>query len=87
MKLSEVKLDQKIVGVYSILGIICGFVSNYFTATSLSYSLMIPLGIYAISTVPLLRLTKEQKTQTVVSGSILTFLLVWVMVWVFLYNI
>lgn len=85
--MSEVKLDQKIVGVYSILGIICGFVSNYFTATSLSYSLMIPLGIYAISTVPLLRLTKEQKTQTVVSGSILTFLLVWVMVWVFLYNI
>ena len=87
MKLSEFKFDQKLVGIYSIMGTVCGFISNYLTATNLSYSLMIPLGVYALSAVPLLRMTKEHKTQKVVSNSILTFLLVWIMVWVFLYNI
>jgi len=87
MKLKSITIEQKIVFIYMIIGIVCGLVSSYFTATNLSYALMLPVAIYAVATVPLLRMAREHKTSMVISNSLVTFLLVWILVWVFLYNI
>ncbi len=87
MKLESFTIEQKIVFVYSVIGLVCGFVSSIFTSSNMSYALLVPLGIYAVATALLLKMTKEHKTSTVVSNSLVTFLLVWMLVWVFLYNL
>jgi len=87
VKLKTLTIEQKIVFVYMMIGIVCGLISSYYTATNLPYALMFPVAIYAIVTVPLLRMAKEHKTSMIISNSLVTFLLVWILVWVFLYNI
>lgn len=77
-------LEQKLTIVYSIIGIASGFVSNFFT---LLYAVSIPLVAYSISFVFLVRLIKHKKILWLLSNSFITFVLVWLVAWIFIYNL
>lgn len=78
-------LDKKLIGIYTLLGVVLGVVSNYFS--SLIYQLAIPLAVYLISFFILIRYEKSKKPKWLFYNSFLTFLLVWFMVWILLYNL
>lgn len=81
------KLEQKIVAAYLLVGFVCGILSNYLASINLTYALLVPLGIYFVTLVPLVKVIKERRFRMLISNSLVTFFLVWVMVWVFLYNL
>ncbi len=86
MSLGEIKLEQKLVAVFSLLGAMSGYVSNY-----LSYNEFYPFVatglIYGASLLVASAMSRKDKKNIVVSNSLITFLLVWIVVWTFLYNI
>jgi len=86
MKLN-IMLEQKIVAVYSAVGFACGVLSNYLTTINLSLALLLPTACYFATLFPLIKLIKERKLRMLVSNSLITFFLVWLMVWVFLQNL
>lgn len=77
-------LEQKLVIVYSFIGIASGFISNFFT---LLYAVSIPLVVYAVSFVFLVRFCKHKKILWLISNSFITFVLVWLVAWIFIYNL
>jgi hypothetical protein len=81
------KLEQKIVAAYLMVGLVCGILSNYLASINLTYALLVPLGIYFVTLVPLVKVVKERRFRMLISNSLVTFFLVWVMAWVFLYNL
>lgn len=87
MGMVKMKIEQKIVAAYSVIGLACGLISDYFTPANLTFALLVPAAIYFATMLPLVKLVKEQKMRMLVSNSLITFFLVWIMVWVFLYNI
>ncbi|MFH1622977.1 MAG: hypothetical protein ABIA12_00440 [Candidatus Aenigmatarchaeota archaeon] len=83
----EIKLEQKVVAAYSALGVASGVLSNYFEAGPLVYAVLLPLAAYAASAAVMFRLGRGQKRSQLLSNSLVTFLLVWAVVWIFLYNL
>lgn len=84
---SDMRIEQKIVAVYSVVGGVCGFLSNHLTQINLTYALLVPIGGYFVTLLPLIRIVKERRLRMLISNSLVTFLLVWMMTWVFLYNL
>lgn len=84
----DIKLDQKLTAVYMALGAAAGVLANWLAEGGmLPYAFLAPLAIYAATVAVLARLAKGQKASKLVSGSLMTFVLVWAVVWVFLFNI
>jgi hypothetical protein len=84
----DIKLEQKLTAAYLALGAACGVLADYLaTNAMLPYALLVPLVVYAATVTALARLMKGQKTSKLVSNSLMTFVLVWAVVWVFLFNI
>jgi len=83
----EFKTDQKLASAYLALGAACGLLSNSLTNIMLPYALILPLVIYAATTFALLRFARGQKRMPMITTSFLTFVLVWAVVWVVLFNI
>jgi len=84
----EIKLEQKLTAAYMVLGAACGVLADYIaTNASLLYALLVPLAIYAVTITALVKLMRGQKKSVLVSNSLTTFILVWAVVWVFLFNI
>lgn len=78
------KISQKITLIFSLLGCLAGILSNYIN--SLTYSLIISLIIYSIPSFFLFSSIKLRKRKSLISDSIITFILVWFFVWTLLYN-
>ena len=81
------KVEQKTVAVYMVIGFLCGIFSNYLTSINLTLSLLVPVAVYFGTLLPLIRIVKERKFRVLISNSLITFFLVWLMIWVFLYNL
>jgi hypothetical protein len=83
------KIEQLIALGYLILGIFFGVVSNYFTknGSDLSFALSFPLFAYFISLFPLLKFIKQKKKTQLFYSSFITFILIWLVVWILLYNL
>jgi len=83
------KIDQILVGAYFVLGILFGYVSNYFnkTLSNLTLALLVPIIIFAVTQPILLIFIKQKKKTWVISNSLVTFIFVWLMVWILLHNI
>ncbi|MEM5829799.1 MAG: hypothetical protein QW040_01445 [Candidatus Aenigmatarchaeota archaeon] len=80
------KIEQKIVGIYTILGLISGFIANHLHTTFGSIiTLAISFAIYFISLPPFLIFVK--KKNVLLYNSSITFFLCWLTVWVLLYNL
>ena len=80
-------LEQKIVIVYLFVGIVCGLLSNYLTSINLALALLVPVACYFVTLFPLIKIVKERRFRMLISNSLITFFLVWIMIWVFLYNL
>jgi hypothetical protein len=83
------KIDQIIISFYSFLGIFFGYISNYLSKTllNLTLALFIPIMLYIASQPALLTLVKQKKRTWLISNSFITFILVWLMVWIMLNNL
>ena len=85
------KLDQKIVGVYTVVGAVAALMANYIFNLGGPFraqlSLVIPFAMYLVTLTPFVR-GKEGKTRTrIIYYSFFTLFLVWATVWVFFVNI
>lgn len=81
------KVDQKIILVYLIVGIVLGCFSYYFSINSnLILACLFPLAIFCLFLLPLFKLVREKKKKWLIWNSLVTFLLVWILVWLTLYN-
>jgi hypothetical protein len=81
------KVEQKIVIVYTILGLISGFLTNYLFMAGLGLIVAVstPFAVYFIS---LSLLTAFVKKKTLLFyNSFVTFLLVWLTIWILLYSL
>jgi len=82
------KLEQKIVLIYLVIGMVMGVLSNYlFASMGLLVAIITPFVVYAVTIAALLNIVKERKVKTVVLNSFVTFILFWLVVWIFLFNI
>jgi hypothetical protein len=84
-----VRIERTILFVFLALGILVGFISNYLikSLNSLTLALLTPLVFYLIAQSPFMRFVKDKKKRWIFYNSFLTFFLIWIVVWIFLYNI
>jgi membrane associated rhomboid family serine protease len=82
------KLEQKLVLIYLAIGIVMGVLSNYlYEKMGLAVAVAVPLVIYAISIAAFLNIVKDRKVKSVVINSFVTFILFWLVIWIFLFNV
>ena len=82
------KLEQKLVLIYLAIGIVTGVLSNYlYEKMGLALAVAAPLVIYAISIAAFLNIVKDRKVKSVVINSFVTFILFWLVIWIFLFNV
>lgn len=77
-------LVQILTLVYIGLGIAAGYISIFFYNRLLS--VLISFLIYMISYVILIKLVPYKKRSWLVTNSLITFILIWLVVWIFLFN-
>jgi len=83
------KIDKIIVALYLFLGIFFGYISNYFNKimSNLTLALLVPVLLYVVSQPILIKFVKEKKRTWLISNSFITFVLVWLIVWILLHNL
>jgi hypothetical protein len=79
------KLEKNIVIIYTFLGLIAGILSNYINP--FEFAILVSVVIYLIPTIFLIKRVKSKRIKWLISNSLVTFLLVWFVVWIFLNNI
>jgi len=77
------KTERIVILSFSILGVMVGILSSYLEAL-----LAMPLAIfiYTMSILPSLKFFVGKKRKWVVQNSFITFILMWILVWVLLYT-
>ena len=83
------KIDQVFALGYLALGVFLGVLSNYLLSSNgnLTFALVIPLFVYLVSLFPLLKFIKSKKRRWIITNSFITFVLIWLVVWILLYNL
>lgn len=77
------KLEQKIAIIYTLVGIAAGFISNFFSKFG-----YISLVLYLISLPILVRFgERKKKFLWLFYNSFATFILIWLLVWIILFNL
>jgi H+/Cl- antiporter ClcA len=77
------RIEQKIILAYSFLGIISGFISVYYSGF---FSFILPIPIYLIPSLIFFSRLKAKRKKSLIIDSLITFVLVWIFVWILLYN-
>jgi|YelNatPaOPRAMG01_1025707.scaffolds.fasta_scaffold08474_6 hypothetical protein len=82
------KIEQKIIIAYTILGFCSGFLTNYLFISGLGliFAIVAPFVIYFVSLLFLVVFVKKKKI-LLFYNSFVTFLLVWLTIWILLYNL
>ena len=83
------KTEKLLAFFYTVLGICAGIVSNFFTKIGygLEINFIFPLIVYLISLFFLKRFVKQKKKGWLFSNTFITFILVWLVIWILLYNL
>ncbi len=82
------KIDQKVVAVYTVIGLLGGLISNYLMGTNVILASVVPFAMCLSTLFPLVKLTKnESKKSRILFNGFFTFFLVWMTVWILLYNL
>ena len=82
------KAEQIIASAYAGLGIIFGFLSNFVTGSigNVYLAFILPIVFYIVTSPLLFKMAKGKKRNVMISNSLITFLCVWIVVWIILYN-
>jgi hypothetical protein len=82
------KIDQVLALIYLATGIVFGYISNYFNKVlgNLVLAFVIPIIFYLVSIVPLFRIVKNKKKNWLISNSLITFFIIWFIVWIIANN-
>ncbi|MDI6798908.1 MAG: hypothetical protein QMD12_02855 [Candidatus Aenigmarchaeota archaeon] len=77
------KVEQVVVLAFFSLGILSGSISNYFVKAqeSLMLALILPVIIYFIFLSLFKKLVKAKKFRWLIYNSLVTFVLIWLVVW------
>jgi undecaprenyl pyrophosphate phosphatase UppP len=78
------KIEQTLTILYAILGVFTGVISNALHDALLG--IVFSAVVYLISVLLLVKFVKSKRMKFFVYESIVTFLLVWILVWAFLYT-
>lgn len=78
------KLLRVLTLIYIGLGIAAGYVSNLIQNRTIA--ILSAFLIYMVSYIVLVILVRHKKKHWLVSNSLITFILVWLVVWIFLFN-
>jgi len=79
------KIEKILVLAFTFLGLFTGIVSNYISEASIS--ILVALAIYCLSVFSMTKFVKEKKKKKLILNSFVTFILVWLVVWIFLFNL
>lgn len=76
------KIERIVIASFSTLGILVGIVSSYLDAF-----IAVPLAIfvYIMSIIPSFKFFVGKKRRWFIQNSLITFILMWLMVWILLY--
>jgi len=81
------KAEQIITLVYVLLGFGFAYISNYLTKVSnILVAISIPFFFYAVTVGPLFKLGKLHKRKMLISNSLITFIVVWLVAWIIIFN-
>lgn len=88
----EFKIDQKIVLIYFVLGACVSFASALFISTltpisNLLLSIAFPVVIYVVALYISSRTIDQKKMTSIVKTSFMSYFLIWVIIWILLYNL
>lgn len=78
------KVEQNIGIIFAIVGIAMGLFSNFIGIIFLAF--IIPIAAYVGSIFASSKMFKEKKIKWIVMHSIGTFVLVWMITWIFVFN-
>ena len=82
------KIDQKVVAVYTVIGLLGGLISNYLMDTSVILASVVPFALCLLSLLLFVQMVKnESKKSRILFNGFFTFFLVWMTVWILLYNL
>jgi len=85
------KEQRIIVLLFTVLGLICGYLSDYlfssFENAGLPLAVITPLLICVVSISLTSKYIRGKKKSWMISNTFITFILVWLVIWIFLYNI
>ncbi len=83
------KVDQVIVSIYVLLGILLGLASNYFNKNlgGLLLAFVVPIASYLITVFPLIRFVKQKQRKWLIQNSLIAFFLIWIIVWIIAHNV
>ncbi len=78
-------LEKILTTIFLVFGIFSGVISNYFTNLTLSVS--IPLLIYFVIQILLMRFYNIKRLKKLIYTNFMTFVLIWLVTWILLFNL
>lgn len=85
--LTSMKIEQKLSIIFSGMGLVTALISNFITNFSVIVALVIPLIVYVATFNFVLRHPHDKKKRVLFVNSFFSFFLVWLIVWIILYNL
>ena len=79
------KIERLVIVSFTTLGIVCGVVSSWFG--DLILGIIIPFIVYIVLSGIMLKFVKSKKKQWLISNSFITFVLMWLVVWISIFNL
>jgi hypothetical protein len=79
------KIERLMYILFTVLGIAGGAISAWIG--DLFLSVLVPSALYAAATVALLKFFEEKRRKWMIYNGLVTFVLVWIVVWISLYNL
>jgi len=77
------KIERIVILVFTTLGVIAGIISSYLDSVS---AIIVSLAILFVPVTIITRFFSGKKNQWFIQNSIITFVLVWLTVWILLYT-
>lgn len=77
-------LVQSLTLIYSGLGVVAGYTSNLIENRFID--ILSAFLIYMVSYIILIKAVPYKKRKWLVANSLITFILIWLVVWIFLFN-
>jgi len=79
------KVERLVFILFTALGFVGGMISVWIK--NLFLSVTVPLVLYVVVTVALLKFFEEKRRKWMIYNGLITFVLVWIVIWISFYNL